>query len=160
MNISVRPYQADDLPRLTEITVEAFQTVSIDQNIEKQVGGPINGRDWRWRKAKQIEEDARRDPGGLFVAQRDGKIIGYVTTWHDPEAGIGYIPNLAVSRQCRGQGIGRKLIAHALDHFRRLGLKYARIETLEQNPIGQKLYPSVGFREVARQIHYGMPLEG
>ena len=34
----------------------------------------------------------------------------------------------------------------------------AKIETLEQNPIGRHLYPSVGFIEVARQIHYAMPL--
>jgi len=33
-----------------------------------------------------------------------------------------------------------------------------RIETLEQNAIGRQLYPSLGFLEVARQIHYAMPL--
>ena len=64
----------------------------------------------------------------------------------------------AVDAEHRGAGIGRKLIEFALDHFRSLGLKYARIETLDQNPAGQKLYPSFGFREIARQIHYGMPL--
>jgi hypothetical protein len=34
----------------------------------------------------------------------------------------------------------------------------AKIETLEQNLIGRHLYPSLGFVEVARQIHYAMPL--
>ena len=34
----------------------------------------------------------------------------------------------------------------------------AKIETLEQNSIGRHLYPSLGFIEVARQIHYAMPL--
>jgi hypothetical protein len=34
----------------------------------------------------------------------------------------------------------------------------AKIETLEQNPIGRSLYPSLGFVEIARQIHYAMPL--
>jgi ribosomal protein S18 acetylase RimI-like enzyme len=46
-----------------------------------------------------------------------------------------------------------------LEHFRRNGVECARIETLEQNPIGQHLYPAVGFREVARQIHYAMRLK-
>ena len=36
----------------------------------------------------------------------------------------------------------------------------AKIETLEQNPIGRHLYPSLGFQEIARQIHYAMPLVG
>ena len=61
--------------------------------------------------------------------------------------------------QSIGRGIGRRLIEHALQHFRGAGLTHARIETLEQNPVGQKLYPSLGFREIARQIHYGMRLD-
>lgn len=159
MSFLIRPFEASDLNRLMEITVEAFEPVSIDRNLEEQTGGPINGRDWRWRKAKHIEADARREPEGIFVAEQDGGIVGYITTWHDREAGVGNIPNLAVTAECRGQGAGRRLIEHALDHFRKLGLAYARIETLEQNPVGQALYPSLGFREIARQVHYGMPLD-
>ncbi len=157
--MNIRPYHPADLPRLKEITVEAFEPVSMDRNIEDQVGGPINDRDWRSRKAKHIDDDATRDPSGIFVAEIDGRIAGYITTWHDAEASIGYIPNLAVDKNHRGEGIGRQLIRHAITHFRSLGLHYARIETLEQNPIGQTLYPSLGFREIARQIHYGMRLD-
>jgi ribosomal protein S18 acetylase RimI-like enzyme len=39
-----------------------------------------------------------------------------------------------------------------------LGLSHARIETLDQNEIGQTLYPSMGFEEVARQVHYCLDL--
>ena len=56
------------------------------------------------------------------------------------------------------QGVGRRLIEHAVAHFRAAGMTIAKIETLEQNSIGQHLYPSVGFVEIARQIHYAMPL--
>ena len=38
------------------------------------------------------------------------------------------------------------------------GMQVAKIETLEQNPVGQHLYPRLGFQEVARQIHYAMRL--
>lgn len=157
--MNIRAYRDDDLPHLQAITVEAFEPVSIDRNIENQIGGPINGHDWKFRKAKHIELDALREPAGIFVAEQEGEIIGYITTWHDAEAGVGNIPNLAVKSGLRGQGIGRQLIQHAVDHFRSIGLKYARIETLDQNPVGQKLYPDLGFKEVARQIHYGMSLE-
>ena len=34
------------------------------------------------------------------------------------------------------------------------GMRVAKIETLVQNAQGQTLYPSFGFQEVARQIHY------
>ena len=143
---------------LKQITVEAFDGVSIDQNIEKQFG-VIAGRDWRWRKSRHIDSDVERDADGIFVAEIDGRIVGYVTTWFDREADIGYIPNLSVSGEYRGRGIGRKLIEHALDHFRSEDIGHARIETLDQNPIGEHLYPKLGFREVARQIHLFMPLD-
>ncbi len=159
MSVGIRPYQDGDLQRLIEITTEAFEPVSIDRNIENQLGGPINGRDWRWRKGRHIEDDVVRQREGVFVVEVDSTIVGYITTFSDSDTGVGLIPNLAVDAEYQGAGIGRKLIEFALDHFRSLGLKYARIETLEQNPAGQKLYPSFGFREIARQIHYGMPLD-
>lgn len=74
-------------------------------------------------------------------------------------ASRGTIANIAVSSSCRGEGIGRKLIMHSLSRFKELGLHHAKIETLACNEAGQHLYTSIGFREVARQIHYAMPLQ-
>ena len=48
--------------------------------------------------------------------------------------------------------------AYALDRFRAAGLTHAKIETLVQNEVGKGLYESLGFREVARQIHFAMEL--
>jgi ribosomal protein S18 acetylase RimI-like enzyme len=158
MDITLRTFRPGDLDRVKAITVEGFDGVSIDRNLEN-LHGVVAGRDWQWRKRRHIDADLAREPQGLFVAEAGGEVVGYITTWLDREAGIGFIPNLAVAATHRGAGIGRRLIEHALDYFRASGMAYARIETLEQNPIGQKLYPSCGFVEVARQIHYGMPLK-
>ena len=149
----LRSYAAGDLEVLCRLTVDSFQGVSIDQNMETHFG-PIHGHDWRWRKARQIEAEVKANPSGTFVAEEDGKILGYITTHVDREAGIGQIPNLAVAGEARNRGLGRQLIDRALNYFRSLGLTHAKIETLDQNPIGQHLYPACGFKEVARQIHY------
>jgi ribosomal protein S18 acetylase RimI-like enzyme len=149
----LRPFRPDDLPRLKSITTAAFDGVSIDQGIEREFG-PVNGHDWQWRKARHLDDDAARDPAGIFVAEEAGQVVGYITTWQDREAGIGHIPNIAIDAAFRGQGLGRKLIEHALDHFRAAGLSHAKIETLVQNEVGNHLYRSLGFREVARQIHF------
>ena len=156
--LRIRRYQPADLAALKSLTLDAFEPVSIDRNMERQFGA-IHGHDWKWRKARHVEADAERDPDGVFVAEVAVAVVGYITTWTDADAGLGFIPNLAVDAGQRGQGIGRRLILHALDHFRQQGLSHARIETLEQNPIGQQLYPSLGFREVARQVHYCMALD-
>lgn len=158
MDIHLRTYRPDDLDRIKAITIEGFDGVSIDRNIE-ELHGRFGEHDWKWRKARHIDQDVARDEHGVFVAEIDGQVVGYITTWLDLEAGVGNIPNLAVAAAHRGSGIGRRLIEHALDHFRASGMSYARIETLAQNEVGQKLYPSCGFEEIARQIHYGMPLK-
>jgi len=156
--IRLRPFRPSDLPCLRAMTAEAFDGVSIDQGMERIFGG-INGHDWRWRKMRHVDDDVQRDAAGIFVAEEDdGRLVGYISTWRDPEAGIGHIPNVVVAAGYRAQGLGRRLIEHALQHFRNSGLTHAKIETLVQNEVGQGLYTSIGFREVARQIHLVMDL--
>ncbi len=152
-HMNIRPYQAADLPALKSLTIEGFSGVSIDHGIEEKFS-LINGHDWRWRKARHIDEDVRRNAPGIFVAEDDSQVVGYVTTWIDVPAGIGHIPNLAVAPSHRNQGLGRQLLEHALAHFRAAGLTHAKIETLAQNAVGNHLYPSLGFIEVARQVHF------
>lgn len=161
-DFQIRVHRPSDMARLREITIEAFDGVSVDRAVEKKLG--IRGRlGWESRKWQTIEEDMALQPDGMFVAevaqQKVGDIVaGYITTRIDSESGVGRIPNLAVDAAFRGQGIGRALLQYALEFFRKQGLSQARIETLEQNPIGRKLYPSLGFQEAARQIHYCLDL--
>ncbi len=152
LQLSIRPYQDLDLDVLKEITVEAFDGIAIDQVIERREG-LLNGEDWRARKARHIDVDVYRDTGAVYVGEIDGSVVGYVTTWTDEASGIGHIPNLAVRVAFQGMGIGRRLIDHALDGFRAAGITHARIETLETNEVGYGLYTSMGFEELARQVH-------
>jgi ribosomal protein S18 acetylase RimI-like enzyme len=154
----IRMFRDADLATLKEITVEAFDGASIDQMIEGRFG-LLNGGNWRGRKARHIDADVERDREGIFVADTDGEVLGYVTTWTDADAGIGHIPNIAVRAGHRGHGIGRLLIDHALGHFRRVGMTHVRIETLENNEVGNHLYTAMGFEEVTRQIHFIMALD-
>jgi ribosomal protein S18 acetylase RimI-like enzyme len=155
--VRIRLFQADDLPELRRITVEGFEGIAIDQNIERHLG-TIAGHDWRWRKARHVDEDCTANPGGVFVAEKDGRVLGYISTRLDRETGKGRIPNLAVDAVARSGGIGRALIAHALEYLRREGMECAVIETMANNPVGQHLYPSCGFVETGRQIHFARRL--
>ena len=105
--MQIRTYLPSDLEALRSLTEEAFQGVSIDQNIEEQFG-TIAGHDSRsWRKARHIDADVAANPEGVFVAEENGKVLGYITTRVDREAGIGQIPNLAVAATARNRGLGR-----------------------------------------------------
>ncbi|MEQ1831033.1 MAG: GNAT family N-acetyltransferase [Pirellula sp.] len=156
-NLKIRPYQSSDLEELKRITIEGFEGIAIDQRAEMVVG-ILSNRDWRWRKARHVDDDVEANPRGVFVAEEDGVVLGYISTRLDHECGKGRIPNLAVDRSVRGRGIGRQLIEHALEYFRSNGMTWAVIETMDNNPIGQHLYPSCGFIETCRQIHFARKL--
>jgi ribosomal protein S18 acetylase RimI-like enzyme len=157
--MTIRPFRPEDLARIQSITIASFEGVSIDRNIEAQFGA-VAGRDWKERKARDVTADCELQPEGVFVAEAEGAVVGYVTTRLDRFTGIGRIPNLAVDGAQRGQGLGSRLIEHAIQWMREQGMAMAKIETLVQNERGQALYPRFGFQEVARQIHYVMPLTG
>ena len=154
----IRKYCPEDLDALKEITVICFDGVSIDQNIEKNFG-QFADTDWRARKAKHIDADVAANADGIFVWEDEGKVAAYITTRIDHESKIGGIPNLAVLPEYQGKGIGKALMTAAFDYFEEQGMAVAKIETLDQNPIGQYFYPRSGFTAVAQQIHYAMPMK-
>ena len=153
----IRNYKPSDLQTLRQITAICFEEVSIDKNIEDRFGR-IGDMDWKARKLSHIDDDAAANPDGIFVAEVDGEIAGYITTRLNAATRIGGIPNLAVLPKFQRRGIGRRLIEKALAYLQAEGMLYARIETLAQNPVGTHFYPDMGFTEVARQIHYIQPL--
>jgi ribosomal protein S18 acetylase RimI-like enzyme len=159
MAIHIRPFQPTDRLAVRQLTIAAFEGVSIDHNIDVRLGF-LAGRDWRYRKSRDIDRDIDELGAHVAVASDDdsGTVVGYVTMQSDVETRIGWIHNLAVAQEARGQGLGRRLIEHALAHFRSAGMTIAKIETLEQNAVGRHLYPSLGFVEVARQVHYAIAL--
>ncbi len=153
----IRSYTPSDLQTLREITMICFEGTSIDQNIEARFG-KIGDTDWRMRKARHIDADARANPQGIFVYESDGTIVGFVTSVVDPETHVGSIPNLAVLPAHQKKGIGKALLVKTLDHLESRGVLLVRIEALDQNAVGPEYYPRIGFQEVATQIHYAMPI--
>ncbi len=161
MAVAIRSYRPSDREILRAVTIQAFEGVSIDHAIDQKLG-PIAAQDWKTRKGRHVDDDLDQIGGLILVAHDDAdpesKPLGYVSMRLDRDALVGWIPNLAVVPEARNQGLGRYLLHAALDRFRAEGMVVARIETLEHNQVGRHLYPSVGFQEMARQVHYAMDL--
>lgn len=154
----IRPVNRRDLAAMKRITREAFDGVSLDQNVEARFG-LLAGTDWAQRRCKYIERDVDYWPKSCFVAERDGVVVGYVTGATDRDTRSGHIRNLAVAPAAQGGGIGRALVEHVLAHFRRRGMRTARIETLAQNERCTAFYSRLGFTEVGRQVMYFKELD-
>jgi ribosomal-protein-alanine N-acetyltransferase len=113
----------------------------------------------------RIPEALRRGEHGLVLVAR-------APAGADPERGIlGYcvietaadelhVHNLAVRPEYRGGGLGRRLLAIALDIGERRGARVALLEVRESNRPAIALYHSMGFVSVAvRRNYYSQPSE-
>jgi ribosomal protein S18 acetylase RimI-like enzyme len=152
--LRLRAVRRDDTAGIVALMRAVFKSAAIDARIAARFGGPP----WHRVKMGAVRRQLADNPAGCFVAVTGDRIVGYVSTSVNVVADRGWIIDLAVAAEYQGRGLGRRLINRALDHFRALGLHHAKIETLDTNLAGQHLYPALGFVEIARQIHYVMPL--
>jgi len=156
--VIIRKYKESDREVLKEITAICFEGVSLEYHTE-QMYGVINGKDWRWRKKRHVDADIDANASGIFVAEEEGEVVGYISTRVDPETKIGGIPNFSVLPGHQKKGIGRKLAEAAEAYLKEQGMEYARIETLASNDVGLHFYPKLGFQEVIRQVHFIKPIK-
>lgn len=150
--IKVRGYRRRDKARVFEVAVESFDGLSLDQNIEKMFGEIADT--WQKSKKDHVDYDLSGSPHSAFVAVVGGEVVGFICNRIYRQRATGHVTNLAVASQFQGQGVGRALVEASLKHFRDKGLRYARIETLEQNEKARGFYPKLGFKEVGRQVFY------
>lgn len=150
-------YRVEHLPRILELTAEGFQGVSIDHIVEQRFGFIEPG--WQERKLTDLRAAAAREPEGIFVALKEDEVIGFITVTISRQKSLGRIADMVVDARYRRQGIGSRLIERALQYMKEQGMRLAKIETLTNNEAGQAAYPKHGFVEVARQVHYIMPLQ-
>jgi ribosomal protein S18 acetylase RimI-like enzyme len=154
----IRPYQPADLESLRQITITCFDGTSVDQNIER-LFGRLGDLDWGQKKALTIDADADANPEGIFVCELNDVVVAYITSRINKDTATGWIPNMAVLPEHQKKGIGKALMSATLDYLESEGMELVRIETLVQNEVGPTFYPNTGFQEIARQIHYAMPLK-
>lgn len=135
--ISVRPYRGEDLPAMMEIW---------NQVVEDGAAFP---------------QEERLDPAGaaaLFagqsrtaVAELDGKAVGLYILHPNNVGRCGHIANAsyAVSRDCRGRGVGRALVEDSLTACGALGFRLLQFNAVVAGNLGAiALYQSLGFQQV------------
>lgn len=90
----------------------------------------------------------------LLVARAGKRLLGYVMgEWQE---GGAEIISLAVQAECRGQGLGRKLLQRLLARIGRAGASKVSLMVRADNQVAINLYRSMGFRRVRRVPAYYM----
>jgi N-acetylglutamate synthase-like GNAT family acetyltransferase len=93
------------------------------------------------------------DAGRVTVAERGGEVVGVLVL--EPMADHLLVENVAVDPTAQRTGLGRRLMAHAEDEARALGLAELRLYTNEHMVENIAWYPRLGFRETERRAERG-----
>ena len=96
----------------------------------------------------------RPDDVGLFIARREGQVVGYIAVYIDRKRSEqfqmrwGVLGSVAVDPDFHHQGIGTKLIARAMQWFREQGCEYIEVSTDQNNIAAIRAYEAAGFRVI------------
>ncbi|MCD6406111.1 MAG: GNAT family N-acetyltransferase [Planctomycetes bacterium] len=147
--IEIRQMRPDEQETVVQLVLDTFAEVSVAKNITDRFGS-INGRTWQEMKTKTTGEDVAGSDV-VLVGESGGEVVAMLTITYERSNSVGHIVHLAVARSTQGRGLGRRMVREALARMKSDGLKYARIEALDQNPRARSLYESEGFEEIGLQ---------
>ena len=98
----------------------------------------------------------QRNPNLSRVAVRGPEILGAVLCGHDGRRGLIY--HLAVAKEARRLGLGRKLVGECLAGLRACGIKRTLILVARENPEGQAFWQLQGFEEISGAVALGLDI--
>jgi ribosomal protein S18 acetylase RimI-like enzyme len=105
-------------------------------------------------RAQELWQGAlgRDDRTAVVAEAPDGTIVGLVVSGRDPErTGSGHIFSLYVHPRAQGQGVGTRLLAHALGALAADGLTAATLWVFEANHSSRAFYARAGWTANGRR---------
>ena len=114
MSPVIRPMRPEDVPAAERVSDEGFFELDIRT---RRADGPAPARRSERHRAVWIERTRHllaHDPGGCWVAEDDGGIVGIATSFRRET--LWCLATYAVLPSRQGQGIGKPLLAAAMTH--------------------------------------------
>ncbi|HJV62857.1 MAG TPA: GNAT family N-acetyltransferase [Albitalea sp.] len=129
MPIVVRTARADELARAEELVARSINDLTVRHGF-----GPIAAS-----RAPDFQAFCLRDdPGGVWLAEDDGEIVGFALSWVCGE--LWFLAELFVAPGRQGQGIGNELMERTLRHASQAGATHKSLITFAFNVVSQGLY--------------------
>jgi GNAT superfamily N-acetyltransferase len=102
----------------------------------------------------EVEDAVARRDGAIFIAELGGRAVGFCACWrgHDDDVSLrpawrdfGYVSDIYLVPEARGQGLSRRLYQAAEGHCASLGLERMRIGAINRNGIAMAAHAKFGF---------------
>lgn len=137
--VTLRAFREEDADAIVAVNGRAFAS--------HPEQGAMDRADFDRRRAQEWF-----DPAGLFVAERDGEVIGF--HWTKVEDGVGEVYVVGVDPAAHGGGLGKALTAIGLRHLWDRGVSAIDLYVEGDNEPALAVYRGLGFTEKARDVLY------
>ena len=130
MGPTIRPLGAADIAAVVEFSLRAWAPVF--ESFRTVLGEPVYQAlhpDWATTQARAVEAVCQDEGADVWVAERDGRPVGYVAVRIHPDDRTGEIEMLAVDPLVQRQGIGTALTRFAVQQLRDAGVRLAVVGT-------------------------------
>lgn len=134
-DLHIRPYTKADLDAVADIWSAAFKG-----------DAPRNLAD------QSISEKERFQPGLVFVAELNGKLVGTTIAGYDGYRG--WLNGVAVHPEFQRRGIAKEMVHHAIAKLQSLGCLKVNLQIRDGNEAVVAFYETMGF-EVEQRISMG-----
>jgi GNAT superfamily N-acetyltransferase len=151
-DVRIRPMTVDDVPAAERVTAVGFH--ELDTRMfrrswpDPQLRSPERGEIWTDR----VRHLLGTDPGGSWVAERDDQVLGIVVSFVRERMWL--LASYAVVPEAQGLGLGKALLAPALDHGR--GCLRGMFNA-SSDPKALRRYHAAGFTLYPQMFFRGTP---
>jgi ribosomal-protein-alanine N-acetyltransferase len=132
MNVTIRKMAVEDISAVVDLDQKSFSL-------------PWPERSFRF---ELTDNPASR----CWVAELDGKVVGMIVIWLIVDEA--HVATIATDPEYRRQGIGRRLLAHALRRLITDGARSSFLEVRESNIVAQEMYRKFGYEVTGRRRRY------
>ncbi len=131
MNFHIRPFNISDINDVVHLSLLAWEPVFTAW--ERILGSELYPiaiyPDWRKGQQGVVEKIIQDEKMNTWVAEVDGKVVGFVVYELNHDAKIGEVQLLAVHPENQNHGIGTELNFFALQKLKEGGMKLAVVGT-------------------------------
>jgi mycothiol synthase len=97
------------------------------------------------------------DPELSRVAERGGRVAGFLLALRRDDTAVGYVDILAVHPDHQGRGLGTTMLLDAFSRFAAAGLREAQLSVASDNPRALRLYKRLGMTARFQQDNFERP---
>jgi ribosomal protein S18 acetylase RimI-like enzyme len=158
MNLQIRPFVPNDINDIVELSLLAWEPVFTTW--EKILGADLYPiaiyPDWRIGQKEVVEKVCHDEKINTWVAEVDGKVVGFVAYELNDTNKVGEVQMLAVHPEYQNHGIGTELNTFALQKLKESGMRLAVVGTGgdEGHAPARRSYEKAGYTGLPLMRYY------